>query len=66
MIEEGTVVAIYPKTNKGVEFLQKYNARKATVTYVNPIAGYKGYEVSIWDFDETINVDIDEAVEANR
>lgn len=63
MIKEGTKVKIYPKEND-IDFLNKYNARVGTVKCVNPIAGYEGYEVSVWDFDETINLDVDEVIEA--
>ncbi len=60
MIKEGTVVRIIPKNGREEEFVQKYENRRATITCVNPIAGYKGYEVSVWDLDETINLDTNE------
>ena len=66
MIEEGTVVRIIPNESSDEEFVQKYDNRRATVTYVNPIAGYEGYEVSVWGLDETINLDANEVVEERR
>lgn len=63
MIKERTVVKITPKESRSAEFIQKYDNRRASVTCVNPIAGYSGYEVSVWDLDETINLDTNEVVE---
>lgn len=64
MLKEGTVVRIIPNEEKSdVEFVRKYENRKATVTCVNPIAGYEGYEVSVWGLDETINLDTNEVIE---
>lgn len=62
MIDEGTEVVIYPRKGKDKDFYYWYNARVGRVTCVNPIAGYKGYEVSVYDFDMCINVDADEVV----
>ena len=66
MLKEGTVVRIIPNESRDEEFIQKYENRKATITCVNPIAGYEGYEVSVWGLDETINLDANEVVEERR
>jgi hypothetical protein len=61
-MNKGTVVKIVPNT-QDKEFLNLYDARIGSITENNPIAGYKGYEVMVWDYDKCINLDTDEVLE---